>query len=140
MKLIHIFLLKSSLLAACVLIFASTAPAEGRLVGTATASGPSLGIHSSMQYTIEVPKAGDYTLSAKVATPNVNQSLQLAVNGTGSPTTMELPFTIGMWETSKPVTVTLKPGTNTLHLWRDKAPQYGVALKEFTLKPVEGNR
>ena len=98
--------------------------------------GPSLGTHSSMQYTIEVPKAGDYTLSAKVVTSNVEQSLQLAVNGADTPTTIVLPFTIGSWAVSQPVTITLKQGSNTLHFWRDKAPQYGVALKEFTLKPI----
>ncbi len=98
--------------------------------------GPLMGIHSSMQFTIDVPKAGDYKLSAKVVTSNVKQSLQLAVNDASSPTSIELPFTIGMWGESEPVTVTLKQGTNTLNFWRDQAPQYGVALKSFTLKPV----
>lgn len=102
-------------------------------------AGPSLGIHSNMQYTIEVPKAGNYTLSAKAVTSNVNQSLQLAVNGADSPVTMVLPFTIGMWGESKPLTVTLKQGANTLHFWRDQAPQYGVAVKSFTLKPINPN-
>ena len=100
-------------------------------------TGPSLGIHSNMQFTIEVPQAGPYALTAKVATSNVNQSLLLEVNGAPSPTTIDLPFTIGLWGESKPVTVILKAGTNTLRFWRDKAPQYGVAWKEFTLKPVK---
>lgn len=98
-------------------------------------TGPSLGIHSSIQYTIDVPQAGTYKLTAKVVTSNVDQSLQVAVNGAGSPTTIALPFTIGMWGESKPVAVTLKQGTNTLHFWRDQAPQYGVAIKSFTLQP-----
>jgi hypothetical protein len=102
-------------------------------------TGPSLGIHSNMQFTIEVPKAGNHTLTAKVVTSNVNQSLQLAVNGAGSPVTMMLPFTIGKWGESKPVTLTLKQGTNVLHFWRDRAPQYGVAIKSFTLQPQHGN-
>jgi hypothetical protein len=102
-------------------------------------AGPSLGIHSSMQFTIDVAKAGDYRLTAKVVTSNVDQSLQLAVNGTEPPTTIALPFTIGAWGESEPVTVTFKQGANTLHFWRERAPQYGVAVKAFTLKPVIPN-
>ncbi len=96
-------------------------------------AGPSLGIHSNMQYTIEVPKAGTYTLSAKVATSNVNQSLQLAVNGAGSAITMAMPFTIGKWQESEPVRLSLKEGANVLSFWRDQAPQYGMAIKSFSL-------
>jgi len=98
--------------------------------------GPSLGTHSSMDFTINAPKAGTYTLTAQVVTTNVDQSMQLAVNGSESPTTLALPFTIGAWAESDPVTVTLKQGTNTLHFWRDKAPQFGVAVKSLTLKPL----
>ncbi|MFU8893254.1 MAG: SUMF1/EgtB/PvdO family nonheme iron enzyme [Luteolibacter sp.] len=99
-------------------------------------TGPSLGIHSGMQFTVDVPKAGDYTLTAKVVTSNVDQTLQLAVNGAETPTTIALPFTIGAWGESEPVTVALNQGTNILHFWRDQAPQYGVAVKGFTLIPV----
>jgi formylglycine-generating enzyme required for sulfatase activity len=99
-------------------------------------TGPSLGIYSSMEYVVEVPKAGDYTLTAKVVTAQEGQSLQLAVNGAETPVTLTLPFTLGKWGESKPVTVRLNSGANTLHFWRDQAPQYGVALRSFTLKPV----
>lgn len=99
-------------------------------------TGPLLGIFSSIEYTVEVPQAGAYTLSARAVTPNVNQSLQLAVNGANSPTMINLPFTMGKWADSEPVTVTLQDGTNTLHFWRDQAPQDGVAIKSFTLKPA----
>jgi Sulfatase-modifying factor enzyme 1 len=99
-------------------------------------TGPLLGIHSSMEYTVEVPKAGNYTLSVRTVTSNVNQSLQLAVNGAGSPTTIKLPYTIGKWADSETVTVSLKQGPNSLHFWRDQAPQDGVAVKSFTLKPA----
>jgi len=101
-------------------------------------SGPSLGTYSNMEYTVEVPKAGNYTVSARAVTSDVNQSLQLAVNGVGSPTTINLPFTLGKWVDSGTVTINLKEGTNTLHFWRDQAPQDGVAVKSFTLKPVDG--
>ncbi len=100
--------------------------------------GPLQGVHSTMEYTVDVPKAGSYTLSARVATSNVDQSLQLAVNGAESAVTVALPFTIGMWAESEPVTLELKEGKNLLQFWRDQAPQFGVAVKSFTLKPVEG--
>jgi len=99
-------------------------------------TGPLLGIHSSMEYAVEVPKAGTYTLTARVVTSNVEQSLQLSVNGSKAPIDIELPFTIGMWGESKPVKLELKQGKNTLHFWRDRAPQYGVAVKSFTLTPA----
>ena len=101
-------------------------------------TGPSLGIYSNMEYRVEVPKAGDYLLSARVVTAQEGQSLQLSVNGGVSPVSLALPFTLGKWDGSEAVTVTLKAGENTLRFWRDQAPQYGVALKSFTLKPVGG--
>jgi hypothetical protein len=99
-------------------------------------TGPSLGKHSGMEYSIKVPAAGTYELTVRMVTSNVEQSLQLAVNGSDVPVQIELPFTIGMWAESEPVTVTLKEGDNILHFWRDHAPQYGVALKSFSLKPM----
>ena len=99
-------------------------------------AGPSLGTYSNMEFSIDAPKAGDYILTAKVCTSNYNQTLQLAANDASAPTTIKLPFTLGKWNQSEPVTLTLKQGKNTLHFWRDQAPQSGVAVKEFTLKPV----
>jgi formylglycine-generating enzyme required for sulfatase activity len=99
-------------------------------------TGPSLGTHSNMGYTIEVPKAGDYRLTAKTVTKNVNQTLQLAVNGADTPLTLQLPYTKGQWADSEAITITLKEGKNTLHFWRDQAPQDGVAIKTFTLQPA----
>lgn len=101
-------------------------------------AGPLLGTHSSMEYTVEVPKSGDYTLTARVVTSNVDQSLQLGVNGDESPINIALPFTIGAWGDSGPVTIKLQQGRNTLHFWRDQAPQFGVAVKSFTLEPAGG--
>ena len=50
---------------------------------------------------------------------------------------MEMPFTVGTWENTKSVTVELKGGENALRFWRDQPPQYGLAIKEFTLTPVK---
>jgi hypothetical protein len=48
-----------------------------------------------------------------------------------------MPFTEGNWQESKPVEVSLNKGKNTLAFWRDQPPQYGLAIKEFTLKPIK---
>ena len=101
-------------------------------------AGPSLGIHSGMQFSFDVSRAGDYELTAQVVTSNADQSLQLSVNHAGSPVHIALPLTLGSWGGSEPVIVTLKQGTNTLRFWRDQAPQYGVAVKSFILKPAGG--
>lgn len=102
-------------------------------------AGPLLGIFSSMTYSLDVSKAGTYEISVKVVTAHYDQSLQIAVNGADTPTTIKLPFTLGKWGETEPVTVRLQQGRNTLHIWRDQAPQYGVAVKSFTLKPIGKN-
>ncbi len=56
-------------------------------------AGPLMGVYSQMEYVVEVPKSGNYALSARVATPNVEQSMQLAVNDAESVTHIKLPFT-----------------------------------------------
>lgn len=101
-------------------------------------TGPTLGIHSSMEYAVNVPESGTYVLTARVVTSNVEQSMQLAVNGAEGAVTIALPFTIGLWGESEPVKIRLNQGENTLRFWRDQAPQYGVACKVFTLKPAGG--
>lgn len=89
---------------------------------------------SVIEYTVEVPASGTYALSALVVTVNENQRLQVAVNGSQSSQTLQLPFTIGKWQDSEPIKVELKQGRNTLKLWRSKPPQKGIAIKSFSLK------
>jgi hypothetical protein len=89
-----------------------------------------------MQYTVEVPAAGSYLLTAHIVTANPDQELQVSVND-GASSTLSMPLTLGKWDTSKALNVSLKAGKNTLRFWREKAPQYGVALKSFTLKPTK---
>jgi len=72
-----------------------------------------------------------------VVTNQYAQRLNVAVNDAQSKTVIELPFALGQWQESEPVTLTLEEGENTLRFWRDQPPQYGMAVKEFTLKPVK---
>jgi formylglycine-generating enzyme required for sulfatase activity len=101
-------------------------------------TGPSQGESSRFEYEIKVPSAGNYALTAKVVTVNYDQRLNVAANDSASATVMTMPFTLGKWQDSEPVTVTLKEGANVLRFWRDTPPQQGMSVKSFTLKPVSG--
>ncbi|MEM7013041.1 MAG: SUMF1/EgtB/PvdO family nonheme iron enzyme [Verrucomicrobiota bacterium] len=98
-------------------------------------TGPSAGTKSHLEYQVNAPKSGNYALTAKVVTANYNQRINVSAND--SQTAVEMPFTVGQWQSSDPVTITLKEGENTLKFWRDQPPQYGLAIKDFTLTPVK---
>ena len=100
-------------------------------------TGPSQGTKSRFEYSFLVPQSGKYSLTAQVVTANFNQKLNLSVNDDDSVITLGMPFTVGRWEKSKPVTVSLKEGRNILRFWRDQPPQYGMAIRDFTLTPVK---
>jgi hypothetical protein len=89
-----------------------------------------------MEYTVTAPRTGKYLLNARVVTANYNQHINVSVNQNGTES-LNLPFTEGSWQVSKPVELSLTKGENTLAFWRDKPPQYGLAIKEFTLKPAK---
>ncbi|MCA9173031.1 MAG: SUMF1/EgtB/PvdO family nonheme iron enzyme [Planctomycetales bacterium] len=98
-------------------------------------TGPSQGTSSRFEYQVTAPRSGKYALTAQVVTANYDQRLNLSVNDADSPIVMELPFTVGNWQDAAPVTLELREGENTLRFWRDQPPQYGVAIKGFTLTP-----
>lgn len=100
-------------------------------------TGPSQGTSSRLQYQVTVPRSSKYSLTAQVVTANYNQRLNVAVKDADSETIMEMPFTVGNWQDSAPVTLTLEKGENTLRFWRDQPPQYGLAIKHFTLTPLK---
>lgn len=93
------------------------------------------GKHCRFEYTLEVPQAGTYALTAKVVTVKHDQQLFVSANDE-SETNMTLPFTCGKWQDSKPVNINLKKGKNVLGFYRTNPPQKGIALKSFVLKPT----
>lgn len=99
-------------------------------------TGPSQGDSSRFEYEVTVPRAGDYSLTAEVVTANYDQRINVATNDSEATTVLTMPFTLGKWQPSEPVTLTLKEGANVLRFWRDEPPQYGLAIKSFTLQPV----
>ncbi len=92
---------------------------------------------SVVNYAINVPRAGQYALTARVVTVNYDQMLQVAANDDTVGTRIGLPCTLGMWQDSEPVMLSLKQGENMLKFWRTDGPQYGIAVKSFTLKPTK---
>ena len=100
-------------------------------------TGPSQGTKSTMEYKLpQVPRAGTYALTARVVTANANQGINVMTNGGKEELVLSFPFSNGMWQESEPITLQLKEGENVLRFWRDKPPQYGVAIKEWILTPT----
>lgn len=90
----------------------------------------------TFEYSFEAPKAGTYALSAKVCTPSWQQNLMISANG-AEPVKLELPHTVGMWETTSPVTVSLKAGTNVLKFeHQSDGFAKGFSIHQFTLTPA----
>jgi hypothetical protein len=86
---------------------------------------------SWIDYRIDVPAAGVYGLTMRIATPNREQVLNLS-SGTDKLATIQIPNTTGLWGTTKEVSVRLKKGVQTL---RFSAPyQRGIAVRWFELK------
>ena len=93
-------------------------------------------------YTFDAPEADTYALTMRVAVPAWKQNVNLIVNGKA--TAVELPLTVGMWDTTRAIKVDLVKGKNTLTLSRKNVKQ-GVAIKgftvrDFTLSPVGGQQ
>ena len=88
-----------------------------------------------LEYTFEAPRAGVYRLSARVASPSWQQHLHVSANG-GAAVDMALPHTVGLWEESDGVDVTLVAGKNILRL-EHKSEGYakGFSIKDFRLTP-----
>jgi chemotaxis protein histidine kinase CheA len=87
------------------------------------------------QYEIEAPAAGKYILTAKVATLQSGQIFILSANS-GQAIESPVPYTIGEWQPTQPVEVTLEKGKNTLN-FELKTGSRGVTIKEFTLKAAK---
>jgi hypothetical protein len=88
-----------------------------------------------LEYTFDAPKAGKYELTSRMASSRWDMSLLVSANG-AEPVEMEIPFKTGLWETSKPVMLELKAGSNTLTFARPEDMRKGFSIKDFTLTPV----
>jgi hypothetical protein len=93
--------------------------------------------HEEFEYTFDVPTAGKYALSARVATPNRRQHLFVSVNGSKKIVDIALSNTVGMWDTTEPVEVALVMGKNVLKFSRAHKGLKGLTIKDFTLGPAK---
>ena len=62
-----------------------------------------------------MPRAGRYALTARVATVQEGQKFQLAANDAKAPVEIAVPYTIGLWQPTQPVEISLVNGKNVLH-------------------------
>ncbi|MEI8374264.1 MAG: hypothetical protein WCJ35_15685 [Planctomycetota bacterium] len=86
---------------------------------------------SWVDYTLDAPKAGIYSLVLKLAAPNRNQVLNVTV-GTGSVAAIHVPNTRGLWGMTSAIDIKLEKGKQT---FRIAAPlQRGIAVKWIELK------
>ena len=90
----------------------------------------------AITFEVEVPGAGNYALTARVATVQDNPKLLLTANDAKEAVEIAVPYTIGMWQQTPPAQLTLAKGKNNLRLSRP-AGSRGLAIKEFTLTPVK---
>ena len=69
---------------------------------------------------------------------NYEQTLSVTVNDDPQQTKLNFPYSMsGHWQESEPIVVDLKQGINILKFSRTNPPQYGIAVKSFTLKPLK---
>lgn len=88
------------------------------------------------QYEFDAPQAGKYALTARVATFSEGQKLQFTANADKQSLETALPFTIGVWQDTKPVELTLAQGRNVLAVALPKDSR-GVTMKEVKLTPAK---
>jgi hypothetical protein len=87
------------------------------------------------KYRVDLPAAGEYELTAEAATVSPNLEMLVRVNRE-EPGPFAIPFTKGMWETTKPIRVKLAEGRNTISITA-RTPNRGVSLRNWHLKPVK---
>jgi hypothetical protein len=91
---------------------------------------------SIISYTVTANAAGTFYLTANFSTYHMNQDMYVAVNG-GANKSLPMFYTVGWWNRTQPVEVTLAKGANTVAFTRTS--DRDVAFKEFVLattKPV----
>jgi hypothetical protein len=85
------------------------------------------------EYAIDVPTAGKYELTMKVAAINDGQMLQVGSDAFNAVSLARVPMTHGLWGTTPPVDVKLVQGVQNLRVTVVPG-QRGVALHSFELK------
>ena len=88
-----------------------------------------------LRYTVQVSAAGKYEITVKVATVSVQQTVILRLNRR-TLVNVTLPYTKGLWQQTEPEVIELREGANSI-MFTLRAPNRGVSIKEFQLKPMK---
>jgi hypothetical protein len=88
-----------------------------------------------LSYTVDIPRAGKYEFTAHVCTVTVDRQFLLRVNRR-TLVDIDIPYTKADWMDTEPVELELKEGRNRIS-YTHYAPNKGVSIKEFKLKPVK---
>ena len=88
-----------------------------------------------LSYTVDIPKAGKYGFTAHVCTVTVERQFLLRVNRR-TLVDVDIPYTKADWMDTEPVELELKEGRNRIS-YTQKAPNKGLSIKYFKLKPME---
>lgn len=112
---------------------------SGKAAAMKSYSGGGMQIHAlggfKTQYEFDAPAAGKYSLTAKVATIQSGQIFILSANSAPA-AELPVPYTLGEWQPTAPVEVTLEKGKNILN-FELKTGSRGVTIKDFTLTPAK---
>lgn len=87
------------------------------------------------KYRVELPAEGEYELTCQAATVSPNLEVLVRVNR-DEPIPFAMPYTKGLWETSKPIRLKLSEGRNVISVTA-RTPNRGVSIKSWQLKPVK---
>lgn len=88
-----------------------------------------------LKYSLDLPAAGKYALTARVVTVTVDRSFLMRVNRR-SLYEVKVPLTIGQWMETEPVVIDLEQGNNSLQMTMT-SPNKGLSIRDFKLTPVK---
>ncbi len=88
------------------------------------------------EYEVVAPRAGKYALTTRVVTAQEGQKFLVAANDAKAPVEIAVPYTIGKWQQTPPVEVSLVNGKNDIRFALQDGSR-GVSIKEITLTPVK---
>lgn len=88
-----------------------------------------------LKYTVEAPASGKYELTMNVCTVSEPSPVIARINRR-TLVNSTIPYTKGSWQRTKPEVLELREGRNTIQ-FTCRAPNRGISIKDFQLKPVK---
>jgi predicted nucleic acid-binding Zn-ribbon protein len=88
------------------------------------------------EYVVEVPQARKYAFYARVVTLQEGQEFLISVNDAKTAVEVPVPYTVGMWQLTQPVQLSLIEGKNVIRLTLGEGSR-GVSIKDFMLVPID---